>query len=95
MTAHVIRCITIACDTCGRHDEGLDWAGPGHFPDRAEAARWMTPDGWEIPTTTPGLDLCPRCVCARDGHQMTPPDETDAGYRYSERCRTFEQWVSA
>ncbi len=71
MTARAVNCVVIVCNGCGVEHEFED-DRPNHWPSRKEAAKCeREADGrWEIPADTEGPDLCPDCVCKRDGHQM-------------------------
>lgn len=74
MSARATTCVVIVCDGCRREHEWED-CRPYHWASRKEAADSEREDGgdWEIPTGAEGPDLCPACVCARDGHRWGDP----------------------
>ena len=74
MTAEAHNLVAIRCDTCDTVLEDGD-QGIILWESRAEAAKWLDVDGdpeavdrWEIPADSDGPDVCPVCICKRDGH---------------------------
>lgn len=99
MTAIRHSLIEIRCDHCDkpmeRDDEGvLLWDTRAQAADSYGIAKEPDDLGrWEIPADTNGPDLCPDCICARDGHlpdtlNVTSP-RTGAPLVVCQRCQRF------
>lgn len=71
MSATEHACLTFRCDGCGATAERDEGFTP-HFGSRAAAAADWVFEDWEI-ADADGPDLCPDCVCVRDGHDPDAP----------------------
>ena len=93
MSATTVTCVEIRCDGAGCTAE-LEWQqddGVGHWPSRRAAATSVAEyiHGWEVSSTGDAQDLCPDCVCGRDGHQWGEPI-TERRLVICERCSSFQ-----
>ena len=86
-----ITCLTVACDGCGAGLDNDESYTP-HFDTRAQAVTYLREVDWEAEMHGP--DLCPVCVCKRDGHRWGEPLRLPSGtvLRHCHRCAR-DKWT--
>jgi hypothetical protein len=92
VSATICTCIVIGCDGCLAELEYESDTGGAHWVSRQQAVEFFTgeddtPARWEISPTGTTPDLCPGCVCARDGHVWSEPLALpDRQVEFCDRC---------